>query len=380
MSDLEKLQQLTSQMHLELTGEPPAGVDLPRRKEAIAVSTALKPDGKRIRLLKSLLSSYCENDCKYCPFNTALDIPRTAFSPDRFARLFYQLYKTGFVEGIFLSSGVFQDAIKTQDQLIATARILRQRYDYQGYLHLKIMPGAEQAQIEESMLVADRVSINMEAPTPNALQFLAPGKNLQNDLLSPLRWMREIRKNLNSSKAWRQSWPSLTTQFVVGAHSETDRDYLSVSQTLLHDFGLSRVYYSSFKPIPGTPLEERPPSSPDRERRLYQASFLLRDYEFKIDELPFNKDGNLPLHHNPKLIWAEKWLTGNPVEINTADLGTLLRVPGIGPIKAKRILYTRKNSPLNSPADLRRIGAFSSQSLSYILLNGRSPARQIPLL
>jgi len=379
MSDLEKLQQLTSQMHLEPSGEPAGEVDLPRRKESIAVSTALKPDGKRIRLLKSLLSSYCENDCKYCPFTTSRDVPRTAFSPDRFAHLFYQLYKTGFVEGIFLSSGVFQNPVRTQDQLISTTHILRRRYHYQGYLHLKIMPGAEQAQIEEAMLVADRISINLEAPTSLALQFLAPGKNFQKDLINPLRWMRDTYNNQDRSKTLHKSWPSLTTQFVVGAGSETDREYMSASQTLLQDYGLSRTYFSSFNPIPGTPLEESKPSPPARERRLYQASFLLRDYFFDIDELPFTDEGNLPLHQNPKLIWAEKYLTGNPIEVNTADLGTLLRIPGIGPTRAKRILFTRKSSPLKSPADLRRIGAFSSQSLPFILLNGRSPAKQIPL-
>ncbi len=331
MSDIERLKLLTGQMHLEPTEDClhnplPAG-----GSEAITVKNAILPNGQMIKLLKTLLSSYCENNCRYCPFRAQRDIPRTAFTPDYFAQLFDSLYRSGFVEGIFLSSSIFDGAIKTQDKLIDTAEILRTKYQFREYLHLKIMPGAEQAQVEQAMALADRLSVNLEAPHPDALAVLAPQKDLETDLLAPLKWIQQIRNSKPPTQAWKGIWPSSTTQFVVGAAGETDLDILSTTAYLHETSGIKRAYYSSFKPIQGTPLENTAPPHPRREFRLYQAFFLLRDYGFTIEELNYQGTGNLSLEKDPKSAWAEKHLLHHPLEINLAPREQLLRVPGLGP-------------------------------------------------
>jgi predicted DNA-binding helix-hairpin-helix protein len=380
MSDIERLQLLTSQMHLEPT-EDYYPTPLPSHgQEAITVKAAQLPNGQRIRLLKTLLSSYCENNCAYCPFRSGRDMPRAAFTPDDFARLFISLYERKFVEGIFLSSSIFNGAIKTQDLLLTTASLLRNRYQFKGYFHLKIMPGAEKAQVEEAMMLADRLSINLEAPHDKALSFLAPKKDLITDLLTPLRWIEEIRQQKSPEYAWKGQWPSSTTQFVVGAAGESDFDILRTTQQLTRRNRISRAYFSSFNPIENTPFEELPPSPPLREYRLYQASYLIKDYGFNETEFIYQENGNLTLNKDPKLVWAEKHLINNPIEINTAPRGLLLRVPDIGPRKADQILNIRKENPLNSIDALLKARLISPKSSPYILVNGRSPARQLQFI
>ncbi len=379
MSDIEKLELLTKQMHLEPTEEISGPELTTRSREAITVKAAQLPNGKSIRLLKTLLSSYCERNCNYCPFRSGLDAPRAAFTPDEFARLFASLYKTGYVEGIFLSSSIFQNSITTQDKLLATASILRQRYNFQGYLHLKIMPGAERSQIEEAMRLADRLSLNLEAPHPQALHTLAPQKDFSRDLVAPLRWIEEIRKSQSPQDAWNKAWPSSTTQFVVGAAGETDLDILLTTSHLQDTSGISRAYFSSFQPVLGTPLENNPPSPALREHRLYQASFLLRDYGFSVEELNYQENRNLPLNKDPKLSWAEENLLHNPIEINSAPRKLLLRVPGLGPKRVDRILAQRRQSTIKSFSQLRKNRLADQKSAPYLLLNGRRAARQAVL-
>jgi predicted DNA-binding helix-hairpin-helix protein len=379
MSDIERLELLTRQMHLEPAEDCYANPLPSRGKEAIAVKTALMPNGQAIRLLKTLLSSYCEKNCLYCPFRSQRDIPRAAFTPDDFARLFNSLYQSGFVEGIFLSSSVFHGAVKTQDLLLDTATILRKRYQYRGYLHLKIMPGAEKDQIQQAMLLADRLSVNLEAPHSNALSILAPQKDFNLDLLNQLRWIQEIRREKSPTHAWKGSWPSSATQFVVGAAGETDQDLLSATENLYHHSKISRVYYSSFNPIEDTPLENLSPSPLIREFRLYQASFLLRDYGYSVSDLVYNEPGNLPREMDPKLAWAEQHLLHQPLEINTAPRSKLLRIPGIGPARADSILSLRRTDPIKSLSKLRKMNLISSKSSPYILINGKSPALQLHL-
>ena len=379
MSDIERLKLLTQQMHLEPAEEchftplPPGG------QEAIAVKTALMPNGQSIRLLKTLINSYCENYCIYCPFRAQRDIPRAAFTPDDFARLFNSLYVSGFVEGIFLSSSIFHGGISTQDQLLDTATILRKRYQFRGYLHLKIMPGAEKDQIEQAMLLADRLSVNLEAPHPKALAVLAPQKDFSADLLDPLRWIQKIRTEKSPALAWKGTWPSSATQFVVGAAGETDLDLLSTTVRLYQDSGITRAYFSGFTPIQDTPLENHPPSPSSREFRLYQAFYLLRDYGFSTEDLVYQESGNLSLKKDPKLAWAEQHLQGQPVEINTAQRSTLLRVPGIGPTRADTILAIRKKGVIKSISALWKQNLISQKSSPFILVNGKSLAQQIRL-
>jgi predicted DNA-binding helix-hairpin-helix protein len=337
------------------------------------IHNAVMPGGKRIALLKTLLTSACERDCTYCAFRQGRDCRRATFTPDELARLFMQLYQRDVAEGIFLSSGVAGGGPRTQDRLIATAEILRRRYQFRGYIHLKVMPGAERDQILAAMRLADRVSVNLEAPNTERLARLAPRKVFAEELLQRLRWIEEIRKETPGR------WPSSTTQFVVGAVGERDVELLTTTEFLHRRLGLARAYFSSFTPVADTPLEDHPPSPPLRERRLYQSSFLLRDYGFTVEELPFDASGDLPLESDPKLAWACRHLAHAPVELNTADRRDLLRVPGIGPKGAERVLRERRRGRLRDLSDLRKLGIVAQRSAPFVLLDGRRPAHQLPL-
>jgi len=337
------------------------------------VHNAVMPGGKRIAMLKTLLTSACERDCRYCAFQQGRDFRRVSFSPDELARLFMRLHQKGLVEGLFLSSGVAGGGTRTQDRLIATAEILRRRYDFGGYIHLKIMPGAERDQVQAAMRLADRVSINLEAPNARRLAELAPHKVFIEELLLRLRWVQEIRQETPGR------WPSSSTQFVVGAIDESDAEILTTTGFLYRQLGLARTYFSSFSPVPGTPLKGRPPASSTRERRLYQSSFLLRDYGFAAKELAFDVAGNLSLDCDPKLAWARRHLAHTPVELNTASRRDLLRVPGVGPKGADKLLRERRRGRLRSLADLRKLGIVAGRVAPFILLDGRRPARQLTL-
>jgi len=337
----------------------------------VPVYKACLPNGQKIKLLKTLLTSACERNCGYCPFRAGREFRRETLKPDELAKSFMMLFQAGMVEGLFLSSGVAGGGIATQDRLLAAAEILRKRYLFRGYLHLKVMPGSEQAQVEQAMRLADRVSVNLEAPTTETLSRLAPQKVLLDELLAPLRWVEQIRHNQPAWQGWNARWPSSTTQFVVGAVGETDGELLKASDYLIHRIGLTRVYYSGFKPVVGTPLENAPAVNPWRQNRLYQASFLLRDYGFSLNEIPL-MDGFLPLEVDPKLLWAQQNLNEQPVELNRADYQQLLRVPGIGPHTAREIISARRQGRLTRPEDLRRLGLSIGRVAPFILLNGRS--------
>jgi predicted DNA-binding helix-hairpin-helix protein len=376
----ERLQLVTSQMHLE----PAEDLNCPqlsaRKQDNVAVSDAVLPNGKRISLLKSQLSTVCERNCYYCPFRAGRDFQRATFSPEEFARVFITLYKARIAEGIFLSSGIVNNGIFTQDKLIDTADILRNKISFQGYIHLKIMPGAEFAQVERAMQLADRISINLEGPTTERLQLLAPKKQFTEELMQPLKWIHQIRRDKSPDKAWRKRWPSSVTQFVVSAVGETDLELLSTTDYLYNQLHLKRTYFSSFNPIENTPLENVPPGSPIREHRLYEASFLLRDYGYAMEELPFNQDGHLPQDIDPKLAWARENLQHNPIEINTADKHMLLRVPGIGPKIVQALLSVRHEVKFSQPEDLLTTGLNLKRAAPFILVNGKRAAYQTSFL
>lgn len=376
MDDYEKLKLLTSQMHLE-PAEDAICIQLSKRKQdKISVSDAVLPNGKRISLLKSQLSTVCERNCYYCPFRSGRDFQRATFGPEEFARVFMSLYRSHIAEGIFLSSGIVNNGTFTQDKLIDTADILRNKMHYRGYIHLKIMPGAEFAQVERAMQLADRVSINLEAPNNERLQKLAPRKQFTEELLQPLKWIEKIRQTQPARKGWNAHWPSSVTQFVVSAVGETDLELLSTTEYLYTQLKLKRTYYSSFNPIADTPLENTPPGSPVREHRLYEASFLLRDYGYTLEEMPFKSDGHLPLDVDPKAAWAQINLIGNPIEINRANKLQLLRVPGIGPKSANAILSARRNNKFTRPEELFSVGVNLKRAAPFILVNGKSAGFQ----
>lgn len=380
MESIDRLKLLTAQMHLEPAEDAHCQQLSERKRDAIYISDAVLPNGKRISLLKTQLTSVCERNCYYCPFRSGRDFRRATFSPDEFASTFIKLYNAHIAEGIFLSSGIINGGTYTQDKLLDTADILRNKLAYKGYIHLKIMPGAQRAQVERAMQLADRVSINLEAPNPLRLGQLAPLKNFANELILPMRWVDEIRKTLPEQLGWKLHWPSLVTQFVVGAIGDTDLELLATTQTLHRQLHLKRAYFSAFNPIEDTPLENLPPTPPIREARLYEASFLIRDYGFDMEELPFDQNGNLPLNIDPKLAWAHKYLVGCPIEINRADRHELLRIPGIGPKSVNAIFATRKIKRLQDLESLKKLGINAQRAAPFILLDGHKPAYQTSFL
>lgn len=378
MDAIEKLQILGSAADDECADDVAADgrrLLAPRTPRDLArcVSHATLPGGQRIPILKTLVSSVCENDCRYCAFRAGRDVRRATFSADELARLSDQLWRHGIVKGIFLSSGLVGGGIHTQDSIIATAELLRRKYRFSGYLHAKIMPGADRAQVAETMRWADRVSLNLEAPNANRLSTLAPRKGFSSDLLQRLRWAHELAVGGNS--LGRR--PSLTTQFVVGAVGESDLELLLTSSYLYRELGLARTYFSGFNPVPDTPLEDQPPIQARREHRLYQASFLLRDYAFDVEELPFGREGDLPLDTDPKLAWAQIHLLESPVEVNAAERHLLLRVPGIGPTTADRIVQERRRGRLTDVSQLRRLGIIVQRAMPFVLLDGHYAPRQL---
>jgi predicted DNA-binding helix-hairpin-helix protein len=377
MDALATLKILCAQASLEADSDSDCPQIPEWHKAKFPTSQAVLPNGKRITLLKTLLTTACERNCYYCPFRAGGNHHRTALKPEQMARAFIALYRGGAVEGIFLSSGIIKGGVSTQDKLLATAEILRHKYQYHGYLHLKLMPGVEREQVLAAMRLADRVSVNLEAPNGSRLAKMAPKKRFLDELLQPLRWADEIRQTLPPQLGWEGRWPSTVTQFVVGAVGESDLELLSTTQGLYNQLHLSRAYFSRFKPQPHTPFEDCPETPLIRQNRLYAASYLLRDYGFDLEELPFQSDGNLPLDSDPKLAWARQHLTGTPVEINRAEREMLLRVPGVGVKGAAKLINARRQSRLRDLSQLRKLGINPQRAAPFILLDGTRPAYQL---
>ena len=357
---------------VDLVGRPLPALKMPDALSG-CLSYATLPGGKRVPQLKTLVSSACEMNCNYCAFRSGRDVRRATFLPDELAYLSQQVYKQKLVQSVFLSSGMVGGGPRTQDKLLETAEILRTKYRYPGFLHLKIMPNAEKDQIAAAMQWADRLSVNLEAPNTARLADLAPKKSFSDGLLLRLKWIHELRQGRMGSK------PSIATQFVVGAVGDTDLELLITSSYLYNTLKLARTYFSGFNPIQNTPLENTPPTIQKREVRLYQASFLLRDYGFDVEELPFTQEGNLPLHTDPKVAWANENLINTPLEINSADRRQLMRVPGIGVKSADRILSQRKLGKIRELAHLQKLGIPTKRAAPFILLDGRQTPRQLQL-
>ena len=384
MDAISRLKLLSSQMSFEPDAEHRAEAARPecfspKEKNQAFVHPAQLPNGKNILLLKTLLSSACERDCFYCPFRAGRDFRRATFKPEEFASLFIKLNQSGAAEGIFLSSGLAGGGVRTQDKLLDSADILRNKLGFRGYIHLKIMPGAEKDQVYRAMQLADRVSVNLEAPNTDRLSRLAPHKQFLDELLQPLKWVEEIRRTVPAHKGWNGRWPSTVTQFVAGGADESDLELLTTTAWLHKNVRLKRAYFSAFSPIRDTPMENKAAVNPLREHRLYQASFLLRDYGFDLEDLPFADDSNLPLDSDPKLAWARQHLTESPVEVNRADMRALTRVPGIGPRGAEAILKARRSGRLRDLSALRKLGIIVARAAPFVLLDGRRMASQMAL-
>jgi putative DNA modification/repair radical SAM protein len=384
MNAIEKINLLGEAAQHDLCGECGSAS---RVRDDIGrwIYPAALPDGRTVKLLKVLMSNACENDCFYCAQRRGRNFRRIAFRPDELARLFDELHHGGLVEALFLSSGIAGKPTCVMEQMLATVEILRRQYDYRGYVHLKILPGADVASIERAVQLANRVSINLEAPNQERLAAIAPDKRTQ-DLLATMKLAQRLFEQRGDRRATNVPRPSMgagssgqSTQFVVGAAGESDREILTMTESLYRDIGLSRVYFSAFQPVPDTPLDGRPPTPPLREHRLYQTDFLFRKYGFSLGELIFDAQGNLPRDADPKEMWAAAHPERFPIEVNRASKDELLRVPGIGPITAARIVKLRSKGKFRSLDDLTKVGIVSARAAPYVLLDGKRPPMQLSL-
>ncbi|MCX7968164.1 MAG: radical SAM protein [Armatimonadetes bacterium] len=361
-----------------------------------------KVPGGTMPLLKTLLTNACIKNCAYCPIASYCDHMVVSFKPDEMARLFMAMHRAGMVNGLFLSSGLVRDPDTTQELLNDTAKILRTRYGYRGYIHLKIMPGASLEAIKEAAKWANRISVNAEAPNESRLKQIAPDKSFQGEMLPTLQrishvvtqkrleWLERAGTVRRVGEGWLADLEelaelfvppalSITTQFVVGAANESDRELLQTTVQFYRQFNLGRAYFSAFRPICGTKMENAPAETPIREHRLYQADFLLRRYGFDLDELPFDEEGNLPRDIDPKLSWALKHPERFPVEVTEAEREELLRVPGIGPETADRIIKARKEGTLLTAEDLQRLGVRLKRAAPFLTLHGKPLTREVPI-
>jgi predicted DNA-binding helix-hairpin-helix protein len=338
------------------------------------IYNAKQEGGGTSRLFKVLQTNACRYACKYCFTSCAIKRKRTTFKPDELATTFVSLNQQRRVDGLFLSSGIVPDADTTMEKMLATVERLRLKEGYTGYIHLKLIPGASFEYVERAVALADRVSLNLEAPNQARLSELAPEKEFAESMWGRLAWAAELIRL--ARRDGRRAARSLTTQFVVGAVGESDRELLETVQRAHRELGLWRAYFSAFHPIDRSPLADQPAEDPTRALRLYQSDFMLRDYGFSYAELPFDDQGLLPRDKTPKQAWAEHNLH-EPVEVNRASRQQLLRVPGIGPKSADKIIAARREARLRDMAQLKALGVTTGWAAPYVLLDGRRAAVQL---
>lgn len=333
-------------------------------------------DGRCISLLKVLMTNYCVYDCKYCINRRSNDTRRTAFTPRELAELTVQFYRRNYIEGLFLSSGVLRDPDYTTLRMIETLRLLRREFAFNGYIHAKAIPGTSPELVQQLGYLADRLSVNIELPSQKGLAALAPDKS-KAAILAPMRLIEaQGRQNKEELVKYRHA-PAFapagqSTQLIVGATEDSDRHILHLTESLYDRYRLKRVFYSAYVPVVENPLlpalHTKPPLL--REHRLYQADWLLRFYGFRADELLDDQHPNFDPMLDPKCYWAITHPEQFPVEIMTADLGRLLRVPGIGPTGARRILSARRTGLLHFD-DLKKMGIVLKRAQFFILCGGR---------
>ena len=333
-------------------------------------------DGRCISLLKILFTNECIFDCKYCINRRTNDVRRASFTPHEVCELTMEFYRRNYIEGLFLSSGVIRNPDYTMELLYATLLKLRKEHRFQGYIHVKAIPGASLELVQKVGFLADRMSVNMELPTADGLKKLAPHKTRKN-ILAPMRLVQNERTvNQYEIQTYRNASRFVpagqSTQMIVGAAGETDYQLLRVSESLYQKFDLKRVFYSAFvrvnddKDLPAV-REEGPPLL--REHRLYQADWLLRYYHFEADEILSEENPNFNVLFDPKCNWALKHMEVFPVEVNQASYELLLRVPGLGYRSAQKIVMARRYSSLDF-TDLRKMGVVLKRAMYFLTCNG----------
>jgi len=333
-------------------------------------------DGRCISLLKILLSNECIYDCKYCINRCSNDVPRATFTPEEVCTLTMEFYRRNYIEGLFLSSGIIQNPTFTMELIYRTIWLLRNKYHFNGYVHVKAIPGADGELIQRTGYLVDRMSVNLELPTAEGLRTLAPNKHRKN-ILAPMRQIQNgIHENKNELVLYRNAprfvGGGQATQMIIGATPETDYQIINVAESLYQKFELKRVFYSAFVKVNEDKNLPALPGGPPllREHRLYQADWLLRFYGFEASELLDEKRPFFNVMLDPKEDWAVRHLEKFPVEINRAPYEMLLRVPGVGVKSARRILAARRCGNLTF-SDLKKIGVVSKRALYFITCSGR---------
>ena len=381
MSIMEKLEILTDSAKYDVSCSSSGverkgnGRDMGNCRKA-GICHSFSSDGRCISLLKILMTNECAYDCKYCINRRSNDVPRATFTPEEICTLTMEFYRRNYIEGLFLSSGIINNSNYTMELIYRTLYLLRRKYRFNGYVHVKAIPGADGELIRMTGFLADRMSVNLELPTAEGLQNLAPNKH-RKTILTPMRQIQNgITENKNELVVYRNA-PTFvaggqSTQMIVGATPENDYQILNVAEKLYQRFELKRVYYSAFVKVNEDKLLPSLPGGPPllREHRLYQADWLLRFYGFKASELLDEKRPFFNVMLDPKEDWAVRHLECFPIEVNKAPYEMLLRIPGVGVKSAMRIMSARRTANLTFP-DLKKLGVVLKRALYFITCNGR---------
>lgn len=330
-------------------------------------------DGRCVSLLKILFTNHCIFDCAYCVSRRSNDVPRAAFTVEEVVELTMHFYRRNYIEGLFLSSGIFKNADYTTERLVRVAQLLRQRHRFNGYIHLKVIPGASPELIEAAGRWADRLSVNLEIPSEEHLKQVAPEKDYPS-VLKPMQVVRDGIEAYRAEQSVSKRAPVFapagqSTQLVVGATPETDRTVLTLADGLYQTHGLRRVYYSGYVPVSADRRVPQVAAPLQREHRLYQADWLLRFYQFSVSEIVDDAAPNLDLQVDPKLAWALRHPQHFPVDVNRAPLEALLRVPGLGVTSAHKIVQARRYGTLRWE-DLRRFGVVIRRARYFVEVSG----------
>ncbi len=369
MNTVEKLKVLGSAAKYDTcassaSNRAPKGANRIGNASNCGICHSFTPDGRCISLLKVLYSNACSFDCKYCANRSGCKKRVAKFTPEELAKTFMSMYLRNYVEGVFLSSGIMANPDKTTEQMLETVHLLRNKYKFQGYIHFKTLPGTGYDHIKQASEISDRLSINLEAPNKSRLSEISTVKDFKIDILRRQAWIKRMRVPSGQ-----------TTQLVVGSSDESDHELLSMINWEYDNIKLKRAYYSAFIPVRGTPLENKKRESLDREHRLYNVDFMLRKYGIKYQEFKgIMDDGFLP-KGDPKLHLARATLD-DPVDINESSFDQLIRVPGIGPISAQRLLsLQRKNKKIKKYEQLHSMGIVLKRAMPFINVDGKHQTR-----
>ncbi|MFC1763757.1 radical SAM protein [Planctomycetota bacterium] len=366
----QKLQILSTDAQYDLACACSTGKDESRTRSPKGhwIYPVTLPNGGTSVLFKTLMSNACSSDCKYCPLRETQDIRRCSLTPEETVKSFLSYHQRQEVFGLFLSSAVIGSPDRTMERLNTTARLLRRRHGFRGYIHLKVIPGASPAAIEEAVSLSSAVSLNIETPGADLMKRLSKKKDYLRDIVEPIKQISALTSRGNRYERVKQS-----TQFIVGAAGESDQQIVRYAGRLYDRLGMHRIYFSAYQQGLGDGALEPIAADPQgeaafiREHRLYQVDFLLRQYGFSSDEMVFDNGGHLSLNQDPKETWALAHPEYFPVAVNRASRKDLLRVPGLGPVTVRRALKRRREHRLTKISDLGKVGALLRKAEKYIV-------------